>query len=520
MTTAFAAEDALPVTVVELGKVAAPVERDVEAELVSLNDAPVSAELSARVVEINAEVGDRVGTGDVLARLDCRDYEVALRQAKAGVSTVRARIAASEARVGAAESRVKAAESRVSAAESQVNAATSRVRAAVSQVSAANARVNAGAARVKAVTANMQSVGARINTAKSQVGTAQSQAAAAGARVPAAQAQFGLAQSQFQRNQQLRNQKLIAADLYEQARAGFDSAQSSLNAAKADANAAKAAIATANAAVSEAEGGFRAAQAEVETANADLAATRADVDINKANADIANAELESVRAQVATAQADADTARAEWEAAQADAQAAETELETALAQQEAAEVVVGRCEVTAPFSGQITARPFQLGQVAAPGAAAFRILQTEDAEVSARLAPDDIRDQEEGEALRFVAEGEALAVEQRAVVAQLDQATRTQEVRFRILDLHNLPVGLSGRLRWQGRLPALPPDWLLRRDGQLGLMLAVEGKAEFHPLPNAREGQPVLIDLPPETLLIDDNRLRVRTGQAIERVEP
>ena len=63
---------------------------------------------------------------------------------------------------------------------------------------------------------------------------------------------------------------------------------------------------------------------------------------------------------------------------------------------------------------------------------------------------------------------------------------------------------------------SLAPNWLVRRDGELGVMLAVGDKAQFELLDNAQEGQPSLIDLPPDTLLIDANRLRTRDGQLIE----
>lgn len=524
----------LNVSVIPFSEVAKPVERDVEAELVSLNNSQVSAQLSARVEEILNDVGDQVFQGDVLARLDCRDFDVAVRQAKAGVNTVKARIAATKVRANAAESQVQAAvsrsnaaASRVSAAVSQVSAAGSQVKAALAQSQAARSRVEAAQARVKAATVSMQSTGSRIKTAQSRVNTAKSQSAAAGARVPAAQGQFNFAQAQLKRNQQLRNQKLIAADVLEQAQSSYQSALGALGAAKADAGAARAGVDTANAEVNSAQADFRAAQAEVEATKVDIANAESDVatqqanvethtanvDTNKANADVATAESE-------VAESDVATAKAQWEAAKADLVAAETELESALAQLESAEVVAERCNITAPFDGQIIERQFQLGQVAAPGTPAFMILQTGDLEVSARLSSDEISDQEKGASLRFIADDEKLSVEPRAVVARIDQTTGTQEARFKVLDLHALPVGKTGRLRWQGQQPSIPASWLLRRDGKLGLMLAVDDKAKFYPVANAREGQPALVDLPPDTLLINDNRLRVRDGQSIESVKP
>lgn len=496
-------ETALTVSVIALSKAVIPVERDVEAKLMSPNDTPVSPELAARVLKIEADVGDEVKEGDVLARLDCRDYDVKLRQAKAGVATVKARILATSARVGAAESRVGAAGSRVGAAESQVGAALSRVNAAAS-------RVQAATAGVQAATARMQSTGTGINTAKSRVNTAQAQANAARARIPSAQAQFRLAQSELNRNRQLRNKQLIPVNVLDQAQATFNSAQSNLTAAQADFSAAQAAVATANEEIN-------AAKANLQAGKADVASSRANAETVKAELGSSKADLGTAKANLGTAQADVATEKADLEGAKADLLTVKTELENALAQQEAAEVVAGRCLVKAPFDGQITQRQFQLGQISSPGMAAFRLLQHQGLEVVAQLSPDEVRDQEQGEKVRFVSGGVVLEVERRAVVAQVASDSGTQEVRYRINDEHELPVGKTGRVRWQGKLPAIPPDWLLRREGGLGLMLAVDGKAVFYPLKNAREGQAALIDLPGDTLLIDANRLRARNGQKIQQ---
>lgn len=49
-------------------------EHSAPAEVVPLNDARLSAEINARIVEIPVRVGDRVAAGELLVRLDCRDY--------------------------------------------------------------------------------------------------------------------------------------------------------------------------------------------------------------------------------------------------------------------------------------------------------------------------------------------------------------------------------------------------------------------------------------------------------------
>lgn len=199
--------------------------------------------------------------------------------------------------------------------------------------------------------------------------------------------------------------------------------------------------------------------------------------------------------------------------AAADSDASKADLAVAKAQVETARLAVSRCAIQAPFAGQITRRHLQLGQQAAPGTPAFQLLQGDALEVSASLSVNEVQDQAQGAELRFVADGVSIPLERRAVIGQIAGNTRTQEVRFTLKGEHELPVGRSGRVVWQGKLPVLPASWIVRREGGLGVMLEDNGVAKFHPLPDAQEGQPVLLDLPPETRIIDQNRLRARDGQ-------
>lgn len=199
----------------------------------------------------------------------------------------------------------------------------------------------------------------------------------------------------------------------------------------------------------------------------------------------------------------------------ADADAAKADLAAAKVQAETAGLAVSRCRIEAPFDGQITLRHVQLGQRVAPGTPAFQLLQSASMEVSAALSVDEVLDQEQGSELRFVVNGISIPLERRAVVAQVGGSTRTQEVRFTLKGGDDLPVGRTGQVTWQGKLPVLPASWLVRREGGLGVMLEDNGVARFHPLPEAKEGQPTPVSLSPQTRLIDQNRLRARDGQAV-----
>lgn len=65
----------IPVTVLPLSHITIHPEHSAPATVESLNNADLSAEVTARVSAIPARVGDRVEAGDVLVRLDCRDHE-------------------------------------------------------------------------------------------------------------------------------------------------------------------------------------------------------------------------------------------------------------------------------------------------------------------------------------------------------------------------------------------------------------------------------------------------------------
>ena len=78
-----------------LKEIAVHPERAAQAQVVSLNESRVAAELSARIVALAVEPGQRIARGALVARLDCRDYDLASERAEAAkaASAARARLA-------------------------------------------------------------------------------------------------------------------------------------------------------------------------------------------------------------------------------------------------------------------------------------------------------------------------------------------------------------------------------------------------------------------------------------------
>lgn len=102
----YAAPQPAPVAVQTLAEVAVYPDLEAPATVVSLNNAQLGAEINARIVDIVPRVGDTVTQGEVVARLDCTDYELALRRVEAVLQGVEARRNLARAQLERAQSLV------------------------------------------------------------------------------------------------------------------------------------------------------------------------------------------------------------------------------------------------------------------------------------------------------------------------------------------------------------------------------------------------------------------------------
>ncbi|HJS36713.1 MAG TPA: biotin/lipoyl-binding protein, partial [Burkholderiales bacterium] len=77
------AEEPAAVLVQPLAEAAVYPERDASAQVVSLNESRIAAEIAGRIEALPVEVGQRLARGAVVARLDCRDHQLAHERARA-----------------------------------------------------------------------------------------------------------------------------------------------------------------------------------------------------------------------------------------------------------------------------------------------------------------------------------------------------------------------------------------------------------------------------------------------------
>lgn len=184
---------------------------------------------------------------------------------------------------------------------------------------------------------------------------------------------------------------------------------------------------------------FQAAQAE-------CSAIKPELDSVQAKTRSMQAGVEAARVAVQVQQAKARMALSQVKVAEAELPALNAQIAAANARLKTEQLMVSRCSLKAPFSGEIAKRIVQLGQRIGIGEAAFQIVSTEAKEVSASLSDAELARLKEGGDIYFQTPDERYAVKYRAAVAVVTGEARTREVRFRFGENNNLAIGSSGRV--------------------------------------------------------------------------
>lgn len=179
---------------------------------------------------------------------------------------------------------------------------------------------------------------------------------------------------------------------------------------------------------------------------------------------------------------------------------------------------IAHCTVNAPFPGVVTARLIAVGQFAAQGTALVRLLDITRPEVSAQIPSRETDALRRAKRLLFDHDGNHYPLSLRSVLPTIHTETGTQEARLDFTERHSDP-GAAGRLIWQEGVPHVPAEYLVQRDGQLGVFIMNEGKAHFHALPGSQSGRPAVISLPLETQLIVTGQFGLSEGADV-KAEP
>jgi len=178
---------------------------------------------------------------------------------------------------------------------------------------------------------------------------------------------------------------------------------------------------------------------------------------------------------------------------------------------------VSRCRVKAPFAGVVVARYVAEGELASAGTKLISLLDTERVEVVASVLLNQVDEVAKAELRWFEAQGMRYPLSLRAIVQDVNTRARNRILRFNFTDTVALP-GSPGRLKWQAEFPLLPAEFLVRRKNEMGIFILENGRARFHALNGANEGQAVTIDLPKSTRIIIDGRFSLKNGDVVRDV--
>lgn len=265
---------------------------------------PVSARINGTVLSVQVENHQQAEAGQVLARLEPRDFEIRVKQAEAAVAVATARL--------------RRAEMEVPLAEESTSSDTART-----------------GATLRAARSAVQEAQHRSEEARAQLRTREAAVAVAQAEVERSKARLDMAHIGFERMQQLLRDGVVAQQQ-------FDEAESGLRAAQAASRAVQQKLAQAQSELNQARADLRMQRQATEQARARVAEAQAVLAGSKAN-----------RQSVTIKQAQVQIARAHLQQAQADLEYAKQQLDYTV--------------IRAPADGTIAKNDLQVGQVVQAG---------------------------------------------------------------------------------------------------------------------------------------------------------
>ncbi len=206
-----------------------------------------------------------------------------------------------------------------------------------------------------------------------------------------------------------------------------------------------------------------------------------------------------------------DQRRSELEAAEADVTARQVDVAEAGRN-------VDRCALRAPFRAAVVERHAGIGELANSGTPLITVQDLDQVEVSAQVIPSEAAVLARAEDLHLEYLGAQYPLVLQRVSPVVDRITRTHEVRL-AFEHRRAPPGASGRFNWRISRSGLPASLLVRRGSDYGIFLLRGDRAAFHPLPDALEGRPVVVDLPANTLIITDGRQQLSDGDPVRPID-
>ncbi len=147
-----------------------------------------------------------------------------------------------------------------------------------------------------------------------------------------------------------------------------------------------------------------------------------------------------------------------------------------------------RCTVTSPFRALVVERASAVGEFVDVGKALVKIIDIDNAEISAQVLDRDAMQLSKTSTLFFEHGGVRYPVKLRSILGVINAETRNRESRLIFTDTYALP-GTTGKLVWRDNQAHIPGDLLVWRNGKLGVFTVEKNIAQFNVMPSAQAGR-------------------------------
>ncbi|MEG4986497.1 efflux RND transporter periplasmic adaptor subunit [Microcoleus sp. BR0-C5] len=459
---------------------------------------------SGRIAELFVEQGDQVEAGQIVARMESRDVEAQLAQAKAREASVRAKLAKIEAGnrsedIASARARLEQAEA--SLAQVQAGSRVEEVagaRARLQQTQAGLQRLRAGS-RVEEVSQGRARLAqAQARLADAQTGSVKQEIAQAQTQIDSSKAQAELTAQRVERNRPLVEEGALAKDKLDELIKENRTAQAKLiesqrrlqqlqESRESQIQQLQAAVQVEQQALNQLQNGTRSeeiAQAEAEVAEAKS---------KLAQLENGNRPEEIAKAEAAVAEAKSQLAAQENGSRPEEIAQAQAELAEAQAQVRFQEVQLEDTKVRAPFAGIITQRYAIQGAFVTPATSASEatsatstsiVALARDVEVLAKVPEADISQIKPGQVVEIVADAYPDKVFKGRVKLIAPEAVKERDVTlFQVrvaIDTgkESLQSGMNVDLRFVGQKLSnalvVPTVAIVTNKGQTGVLVPDE----------------------------------------------
>ncbi|PSB51463.1 efflux transporter periplasmic adaptor subunit [filamentous cyanobacterium Phorm 6] len=379
---------------------------------------------SGRIAELFVEQGDKVQAGQIVARMESRDVEAQLAQAKAREASVRAKLAKIEAGnrsedIASARARLDQAEAslaQVQAGSRVEEVAGARARLQQTQANLQQLRAGSRVEEVNQGRARLAQAQARL--ADAQTGSVKQEIAQAQTQIESSKAQAELTAQRVKRNRPLVQEGALAQDKLDELIKENRTAQAKLTESQKRLQqlqeSRKSQIKQLQAAVDVEQQAFK----QLQNGTRSEGITKAEAEVAEAKSKLAQVENgnrpeEIAKAEAVVAEAKSQLAAQENGARPEEITAAKADLAEAQAQVRFQEVQLEDTKVRAPFAGIITQRYAIQGAFVTPATSASEatsatstsiVALARDVEVLAKVPEADISQIKPGQEVEIVAD--------------------------------------------------------------------------------------------------------------------